>query len=188
MWPEKILRQFAAMPQNPTDSDFHGPYNKLLYTLFPADTDFVVVPPYTHAGDPRTSSDFIVMFELQLANKPILIFQAKPQSHREYPSKRQAADLQIRERMNDLAAQYPLSTLHAVSALGTGMCFYTLDTGDVEAEISPVAIPAHPTRMNDIAPASRWDCDLLQPEGERRLREIVEEIKAACVAIIDDEA
>ncbi|KAI0830712.1 hypothetical protein BC628DRAFT_1355272 [Trametes gibbosa] len=183
MWPENILRQFAAIPQNPTEDDFHGPYNKLLYTLFPADTDFVVVP---QPGDYRTSSDFVVMFELHLVNNPVLIFQAKPQTHREYPSKRRAADMQIRERMNDLAALYPLSTLHAVSALGTGMCFYTLDTGDEEAEISPVAIPTHPTKMNDTAPATRWGCDLLQPEGERRLREVADEIKAACVAIEDD--
>ena len=43
MWPDKVIRQFNSVPVvNPSESDFHGPYNKLLCTLFPADSDFAV--------------------------------------------------------------------------------------------------------------------------------------------------
>jgi hypothetical protein len=42
----QIIRQFEKTPRpNPLEADFHA-YNKLLYTLFPADTDFTVVPQY----------------------------------------------------------------------------------------------------------------------------------------------
>lgn len=100
MWPDKVLRQFATVPQNPSEGDFHAPYNKLLYTLFPCDSDFVVVPQYL--PDSRNAADFIVMFEVLLVNRPVLILELKPPSHLAILSKRQAADDQIRMRMGDL--------------------------------------------------------------------------------------
>jgi hypothetical protein len=34
--------------------------------------------------------------------------------------------------------------------------------------------------VNDTAPVERWDCDILDAEGEARLRAVVDEIKQAC--------
>lgn len=42
MWHEKVLSQFCAVPAYATDKEYHGPYNKLLNSLFPVDSDFVV--------------------------------------------------------------------------------------------------------------------------------------------------
>ncbi len=64
--------------------------------------------------------------------------------------------------------------------MGTRLCFYHLDTTDVAADIIPLNIPRHPTRVNDTAPMGRWDCDVLDAEGEGRLRSVVDSIKAAC--------
>lgn len=74
----------------------------------------------------------------------------------------------------------PLDTLHAVSALGTKVCFYSPSTNEEQAEIIPIAIPPHPTRVTDTAPADRWNYDVLQPEGAQRLLDVVAEIKAKC--------
>jgi hypothetical protein len=75
----------------------------------------------------------------------------------------------------------PIPTLHAVSAMGTRLCFYHLDTTDVAADIIPLNnIPRHPTRVNDTAPAERWDCDVLGAGGEAKLRGVVNAIKEAC--------
>ena len=63
------------------------------------------------------------------------------------------------------------------------MCFYSLDrtsTDDDEAEIVPKAIARHATRLKDTAPAGRWECDLLEPAGEGRLREVVQKVKEGC--------
>lgn len=103
MWPPKVLRQFATVPPNASEGDFNGPYNKLLYTLFPPDTDFVVVPQYI--PDSRNAADFIVMFEVYLESRPVFILELKPPNHLQTHSKRQAADLQIRQRMVDLIGQ-----------------------------------------------------------------------------------
>ncbi|KIJ47964.1 hypothetical protein M422DRAFT_28505, partial [Sphaerobolus stellatus SS14] len=181
MWPDKIIRQFNTVPHNPSESDYHGPYNKLLYTLFPLDSDFVVVPQYL--PDSRNAAEFIVMFEILLLNRPVLILELKPPSHHNVLSKRKAADEQIRSRMVDLVEACPLETLYAVCALGTKLCFYSLNTTDNKVQIVPAAIPRDPARINDTAPKNRWDCDILEPVGEGRLREIVQTIIDECAAL-----
>ncbi|KIK29676.1 hypothetical protein PISMIDRAFT_88474, partial [Pisolithus microcarpus 441] len=61
----------------------------------------------------------------------------------------------------------PIPTLHAVSAVGTRLFFYHLDTTNV-----PLA--------NDTAPVERWDYDVLDVNGEARLHAVVDEMKEAC--------
>ena len=102
-WSSKVLAGFAKVPDAPSEADFHGPYNKLLYTLFPAESDFTVVPQYLPGS--RESADFIVMFEVLLVDKPVLILELKSPGQLRYPSTREAADLQVRSRMRDLAGQ-----------------------------------------------------------------------------------
>lgn len=103
MWPDKITHHFNAIPPNPSESDYQGPYNKLLYTLFPPDSNFVVVPQYP--PDPRNLGDFIVTFEILLVNRPVLFLELKPPSHLNLLSKRRAADEHIRSRMTDVVGK-----------------------------------------------------------------------------------
>lgn len=100
-WPPKVQAGFTKLPTIPSEADFHGPYNKLLYTLFPADSDFTVVPHYLPGS--RESADFIVMFEVLLEDKPVLVLELKAPARLQYPSTREDADLQIRTRLRDLA-------------------------------------------------------------------------------------
>ncbi|CAA7260940.1 unnamed protein product [Cyclocybe aegerita] len=173
---------FQIVTSNPSESEYNGPYNKLLYTLFPADSDFVVVP--LNLLHPRNPADFISTFEVLLLKIPVLVLQLKPPSHLNVPSKHQAADEQIRSHMGDLVEFCPLRTLYAVSALETKLCFYNLDPRDENAEIVPLAIPRHATRLNDTAPATRWGYDILEPSREERFRKIVEEIKAGRTVVV----
>lgn len=46
MWPPKVLRQLARINTDSSGDDISGAYNKLLYTLFPVDSYFTVVPRY----------------------------------------------------------------------------------------------------------------------------------------------
>ena len=105
MWPDKVLRQFATVPANPSEGDYHAPYNKLLHTLFPTDTDFVVSPQFI--PDSRGSADVIVMFEVLYQNLPVLILELNPPGHLSLVSKRRAADLQIRSRFTDAVGECP---------------------------------------------------------------------------------
>jgi len=136
-WPDKVLRQFQTTPPDSNlENAFHGAYNKLLYT---ADADFIVVPQYLKP-DSSKSSDYIVTFEIFLVNRPVFILELKMSIDLTKKSSRQAADEQIRERLGDLVDRCPIPTLHAVSAIGTRLCFYTLNQGP-NAEIVPLNIP-----------------------------------------------
>ncbi|KAI9442676.1 hypothetical protein H4582DRAFT_1303276 [Lactarius indigo] len=168
MWPEKVLRQFQAVPVNCKESDFHGPYNKLLNYCFPPDTDFTVVPHYLRATS-RDAAGFVVSFEIHLDNKPILIVELGDPTAIQHISTRAEADDQIRRRIIDLAEHCPLDTLHAVSALGTKLCFYRLDVKNRAARIDPPRIDRDPDMVNDYAPAERWNRDALGGERQRQV-------------------
>ncbi len=99
-WPTLVVRQFEKVPATPTEADFHGPYNKLLYTLFPANTAFTVVPQFMPTS--RESADFLIYFEVMLEDRPVLIVELKSPGDLRYASKREAADKQIRGHIRDL--------------------------------------------------------------------------------------
>ncbi|KAK1230032.1 hypothetical protein PQX77_006889 [Marasmius sp. AFHP31] len=183
-WSQKVIRQFQLIPPNPTEKEFYGAYNKLLYSLFPADTDFTVVPQYMPAPN-GGAADFIVMFEVQLQNVTVFVLEVKPPSSLDLISTRQEADGQMRQRLGDLAygGHCPLPILHGVSAMGRQLCFYTLVTGNQDADITPPAIPRHATRITDTAPAARWNYDILDATGEAKLRAVVDEIKQGCAVL-----
>jgi len=101
VWPDKVIRQFQTVPAKPLQSDFHGPYNKLLHTLFPADSDYTVIPQYLEPP-PSESRDGIMTFEVFLVNQPILILELKKPVDLNSVSARELADSQIRRRMGDL--------------------------------------------------------------------------------------
>lgn len=183
MWPEKVLRQFQAVPANCNESDFHGPYNKLLYHCFPPNTDFTVVPQYLKSAS-RDSADFIVCFEIHLENKPVLIVELKDPTTIQHISTRAEADDQIRRRIIDRAEHCPLDTLYAVSALGTKLCFYSLDVKNRAAKINPPRIDRDPDTVYDCAPTERWDRDVLEASGEDKLLAVINEIKAGCAELI----
>ena len=67
--------------------------------------------------------------------------------------------------------------------MGTRLCFYSINTTTQDAEIVPLLIPRHPTRVSDVAPIERWSYDVLEADGEAKLREVVEEIKRECATL-----
>src|SRR5258707_6498970 len=105
-WPSKITRAFATVEGGADivvhENQYYGPYNKLLYTLFPADSDFIVSPNYI-PGNNDNGADFIVSFEITLRQHPVLILGVKLPQHLSLNSTRDAADRQIRRRLVDLS-------------------------------------------------------------------------------------
>jgi hypothetical protein len=51
--------------------------------------------------------------------------------------------------------------------------------------IEPRPIPVRPELRfdTDTTPQERWDCDILEDEGETRFKSVVEEIKQACAVL-----
>jgi hypothetical protein len=80
-WPEEVLRQLQQIPVNPTEAEFHGPYNKLLNVLFPLDTDFTVVPQYLSSSREFESADFVFMYEILYNNRPVFVLEIMAPNH-----------------------------------------------------------------------------------------------------------
>ena len=90
-------------------------------------------------------------------------------------SSRADADDQMRERLRQLYDQ-SLSELHGISALGTKLCFYSLNKS-LES-LTPLAIPRNETYINDTAPVDRWNSDILTDNGYNRFMGVCDDVKA----------
>jgi hypothetical protein len=112
MWPVKVQRQFdiaQAAGNDALENVLHAPYNKLLNTLFPVDTDFTVIPNFQEI-DSTKGADYLVTFEIFLENRPVFVLGLKREKDFSVRSKRTAADNQLRGRLGDLIgnALFPL--------------------------------------------------------------------------------
>ncbi|PPQ84053.1 hypothetical protein CVT25_003196 [Psilocybe cyanescens] len=73
--------------------------------------------------------------------------------------------------------------LYAISAMCT--CFSVYEYNKEMNALSPPSIPSDPTYVTDVAPASRWNYELLEDVGEKKMRELVLEIKRICQDITE---
>jgi hypothetical protein len=105
-WPSKITRAFATFERGAEfivhGNQYHGPYNKVLNTLFPAYSDFIVSPNYL-PGNIDAGTAFIVSFEVTLRRHPVFMLEIKPPQHLSLRSTQETADKQIRRRLVDLS-------------------------------------------------------------------------------------
>lgn len=178
-WPSHIIEQFGTItPLGEVDeTEYYGPYNGLLLELFPGPEHFMIVPQYKRPTYPQ-SIDFTTVFIVQRHKHPVFFIEIKPSGHLRKISYRSAADQQMRERFDTFAEEVNIAKLYGVSALGTQLCVYSYDSAS--GTLIPGAIERDPTHVNDRAPAAWWDVDIMTPEGEQRLRELVIHVKAMC--------
>jgi hypothetical protein len=47
----------------------------------------------------------------------------------------------------------------------------------------PSFLVAHPEGTTDLTLRNYWDCDILEEEGEKRFKAMVQEIKQGCAAL-----
>jgi hypothetical protein len=198
MWPVKVQRQFdiaQAIGNDALENVLHAPYNKLLNTLFPVDTDFTVIPNFQEINSTK-GTDYLVTFEIFLENRPVFVLELKREKDFSVRSKRTAADDQLRGRLGDLIGNTllplfsisslsvldacPLPVLHGVSAFGIKLCFYSITKAGL---VSPEYIPTPTQYVTDTAPVGRWNYDILTAEGEAELRRIVQVITTECAQL-----
>ena len=178
MWPAYVLETFEAIPGGvnaPTDESlFYGPYNTLLTYLFPPTERYMISPQFKRPPE-GWSIDFTTVFIVQKAFHPVFFLEIKPPSDYTHRSSRAAADTQMRTQFFDLADVVDLPVIHGVSALGTRLCLYSYQRHN--NTLTPPRIPPDAEFMNDIAPAARWDIDLLSEEGVERMTEVAGAVK-----------
>ncbi|KAH9012883.1 hypothetical protein EDB84DRAFT_1534531 [Lactarius hengduanensis] len=177
-WSSKVTKRFSAVPVNAREDDYYAPYNKLLNSLFPPDSDYTVAPRSYTVLNSHKSVDFNIGFEVLLEDKPVLFLEIEEPRRIALMSAREEVDDQMRKRMRDLAPACPLEILNGVSAFGTRLSFYTYDKQT--RVIIPARISLHPHMETDTAPLDRWDYNLLEDEGAERFQNLVSEIKRKC--------
>ena len=94
--PDTTIEIFnLALPQGEFDeSECYGPYNALLGHLIPIDEKYVVVP---QSKREKTSAvDFTTVFIVRHKKNPVFFVEALSLSYLQHPSKRSAADAQVR--------------------------------------------------------------------------------------------
>lgn len=184
-WPTWILQGFEAIPggvdQAADESLLYGPYNNLLFHLFPPQEGYIIAPQYRQPPE-KWSIDFAIVFVVQRENRPIFFLEIKPGPYLRTDYSRANADRQMRECFLDLHGFVPaLRYFYGISALGTRLSLYIYDVAT--RELIPHRIEAHSTRLNDLAPADRWNINLLSEEGVARVTALAEEIKQMVVAL-----
>jgi len=180
-WPTYLLNFFEAI-QSPgekhriaEESLYNGVYNALLSYLFPPTERYIVTPkPMQPPAD--WSTDPGVVFIVEKASQPVFFLEVKPPAYYAHRSCRAVADEQMRAQFLELADAVKLPVLHGVSALGTRLCFYSFQS-DTNM-LTPPRVLKDLGSMKDVAPPTRWDVDLLSEEGEAKMRQVVDEVKA----------
>lgn len=72
--------------------------------------------------------------------------------------------------------------MYGVSALGTRLCFYSRSRVGRRYTRHRL-IPRNRYRINDTAPADRWNLDILEDDGEMEFRRMVDSITMRCAAL-----
>jgi hypothetical protein len=138
------------------ESAFYRSYLRLLHDLVPTTCD--LAPQWVVPGT-RGTIDFVVLYR----GSPVLLLEVKPPSHFHRDSKRQMADKQVRQRFVRLHSMAVTPCLHAISALGTQISFYTYTVS--ASTTTPSAIPPHSSFHTDVVPSERWSYNVLEQEG-----------------------
>ncbi|KAF8430026.1 hypothetical protein EV426DRAFT_1357 [Tirmania nivea] len=162
------------------ESMFYGPYNVLLNYLFPFEEKYVVVPQYKRPAQIK-SVDFTTIFLVRRNQHPVFFVEVKSSGSLHHISSREEADLQMRERFKKLFDDVQIKILYGVSAMGTKLCIYSLNKET--RRLLPNVIPSDPEIVTDTAPIDRWDVDIMTPEGEGRLRQVVDHVRTMCVEL-----
>lgn len=171
-WPSEINDCFVSV--NELESDFTpAAYNKLLNTLFPVNTPYTVFPQ-VHRHEDHTLPSARTTFTVYYKNSPVFLLDLHSHANLARTSAREAADEHIRMHVRDLLPYCPFRTLHALSAFGTRLAFYTVTP---ESPILPAKAAPSEFPTTGGTPADWWDCDLLEDDGATRLKEVVNEIR-----------
>ena len=185
-WTDTILEQFELINRFTTDeSEFYGPYNTLLTDLFPHAEHYQVAPQFK---GPVTlgSVNFTMIYIVRKHKYPVFFIEIKPYIHLNDIRTQAKADQQMRERFGSMIGpSLAIPNLYGVSAMGTRFSVYQYMK---ETNIlKPSLILPDPNYVTDVAPAARWNYELLEIPGEQKMRELVAEIKRMCNKIVECE-
>ena len=179
-WPEHIHQSFKTAKMQDLhgrdESVYYGPFTRLLYTLFSLDGPYEIMFQFKTEAIEDSWDDTIPVIMVVVNKHPVFFMAINPPSSLLYDSKREETDNQMRRQFQDLRHISAIRTLHGIRAFGTHLSFYEYDS--TTSVFQPGQVPqVHSSLFADVAPITRWDCDVHKPGGANRLRDVVKKIK-----------
>ena len=163
----------AKQHQFATDeSVYYGPYTRLLYHLFGLEGPFEISPQYHILQTPRDAIDVVALFIVELNKHPVFFIEVKAPAPFVFDSMRKRADDQMRDHFRDSRHSIVTPRLPGISAFGTRMAFYEYVAATNTLTTRPRPITPDPIFLNDVAPAERWNYDLLETNGIAKMRQV----------------
>ena len=176
-----VTEQFEIVDLFTTEErDFYGPFNSLLFELFPTNEHYQIAPRFKRL---QGSLYFTIQSIIRCRRVPVFFIEIMTFRSLKELSGRASADRQMRERYLEFAsATISTPALYGLSAFGPQFSVYTYDPATTN--LSPPEIPRDLQRLNDVAPEDRWAYNLLEPAGEAKLREIVGIVKTMAAVLV----
>ncbi|KAF8885689.1 hypothetical protein CPB84DRAFT_124313 [Gymnopilus junonius] len=173
-WDEFIALQFELVNSSTTDDcEYSGPFNTLMLNLFPPASHYQVVPLPKRLHD---SNEFSLFYIIKKGTTPIFFLQVKTAVAINCPALRKEADEQMRDMFLEFASScLAIPRLYGVSAMGTRVSVYEYTPSN--RRLTPPRILPQLDVVTDVAPSERWQYDIMEPQGEAKLKELVAEIK-----------
>lgn len=175
--------QFDLVDRFSTDeTEYYGPYNTLLNDLFPHSEHFQVVHHYKGRVAPG-SVDFTTMYIVRKRKCPVIFIEIKPFVHLGDISTREKADQQMCDRFTSIIGRnVVISKLYGISTMGSRFSVYAY-TRETNILLPPSSAP-DPMFVTDVAPG-RWNYDLLEENGELKMKALVASMKEMCQEITE---
>jgi len=182
IWNENVLKRFKSVENDSTfEKRYYAPYNKLLNSIFPSNTNFTV-SPVAYPVDSRDSIDFAVEYLITIEehdqNTPVLFIEIKDPTTLSSLASRRSANDQMIHRFEQLINTCHIPILYGISAFGTKILIYTLniETGD----LNPTFPPPHPHKININITKDTWNLDILENEGAVVLNNVFTHVMQMC--------
>jgi hypothetical protein len=178
-WADTIREQFDLVDRFTADeTEYYGPYTTLLTDIFPHTEHFQIVP---QSKGPMTPGSiyFTTIYIDRKRKRPVFFIEIKPFPHLDNFSTRAKADQQMRDRFVAIIGRNPvIPKLYGISAMGTRFSVY--EYSQETNILLPLSIARDVMYVTDIAPADRWNYELLEDGGEQKMRGLVAEVKMMC--------
>lgn len=175
IWNENVIKRFEVVEKDSTfEKRYYAPYNKLLNSVFPSNTNFTVSPVVSV----DFAVEYLVTIEEHDRNTPILFIEIKDPTTLSSFSSRRDANEQMIHRFEQLISTCHIPILYGISAFGTKILIYTLniETGN----LTPTFPPPHPRKININIKEDAWNLDILENEGAVVLNNIFTHVIQMC--------
>ncbi|KAJ7498403.1 hypothetical protein B0H11DRAFT_819458, partial [Mycena galericulata] len=125
----------------------------------------------------RDTVDFIVYLIVFRDQRPVFLVEIKDDAHILVPTKRKAADAQMRERYDVLLHACPIPMLYGLSVLGTKMRVYCGNLAD--QTVAPSFVDTDPGHVlpNDYL-GGEWSVDIMSQAGFSEMKRLINYIKS----------